>query len=86
MTRMEATRQFLMPALAQPRLKAHGKNVQGTFSAFEYIPSRYSLADELASKERVASETVRLTVGSVFLLCFLIICPYTSNKTTHSML
>lgn len=63
--RMEATKQFLMPALTtQPRLKGQGGNLQGTFSSFEYIPSRFSLADELASKERVASETVRLTVST----------------------
>lgn len=35
----------------------------GLFTEFEYIPSRYSLADELATKERLESEAKRLAVG-----------------------
>ena len=36
--------------------------LQDLFSAFEYIPSRLSLADELASKQRVQSEAKRMAV------------------------
>lgn len=62
--RMDAAHAYLMPALtSQPRIKGAGPDSTGLFSNFEYIPSKYSLADELASKDRVARETVRLTVG-----------------------
>ncbi|GLI59434.1 hypothetical protein VaNZ11_001318 [Volvox africanus] len=63
--RQEACRAFLMPGLlgSQLRLKSNPVNQQGLFTAFEYIPSRYSLAAELASKERVANEATRLTIG-----------------------
>ncbi|EFJ48851.1 hypothetical protein VOLCADRAFT_117472, partial [Volvox carteri f. nagariensis] len=63
--RQEACRTFLMPGLlgSQLRLKSNPDNQQGLFTAFEYIPSRYSLAAELASKERVANEATRLTIG-----------------------
>ncbi|KAG2498356.1 hypothetical protein HYH03_003615 [Edaphochlamys debaryana] len=63
--RQEAARTFLMPGLlgTQMRLKSNPENAQGLFSTFEYIPSRYSLAQELASKERVAAEATRLVIG-----------------------
>lgn len=61
--RMDATRRFLMPALAQPLIRSKPDNQQDLFSTFEYIPSRYSLADELASKERVESEAKRMAVS-----------------------
>ncbi|GLC42554.1 hypothetical protein PLESTB_001113200 [Pleodorina starrii] len=63
--RQEACRTFLLPGLvgSQLRLKSYPANQQGLFTAFEYIPSRYSLAAELASKERVASEATRLAIG-----------------------
>ncbi|KXZ48626.1 hypothetical protein GPECTOR_26g529 [Gonium pectorale] len=63
--RQEAVRTFLLPGTlgSQLRLKSNPENQQGLFAPFEYIPSRYSLAAELASKERVANETTRLAVG-----------------------
>ncbi|GFR41901.1 hypothetical protein Agub_g2691 [Astrephomene gubernaculifera] len=63
--RQEAARTFLLPGQlgSQLRLRSGPPNQQGLFTAFEYIPSRYSLAAELASKERVASEATRLTIG-----------------------
>lgn len=61
--RMAATRRFLMPALSQPLIRSKPSNQQDLFSTFDYIPSRFSLADELASKERVESEAKRMAVG-----------------------
>ncbi len=61
--RMEITRKFLMPALGQPLLRSRPDNQQNLFSVFEYIPSRLSLADELASKQRVESEAKRMAVS-----------------------
>ena len=39
------------------------------FSTFEYIPSRYSLADEIKTKERLESEAKRLDVGGRDFIC-----------------
>mmetsp|Transcript_24206 Transcript_24206/g.52899 ORF Transcript_24206/g.52899 Transcript_24206/m.52899 type:complete len:391 (+) Transcript_24206:390-1562(+) len=61
--RMEAARRFLSPVLGAPKLQSNPPNQQGLFQTFEYIPSRYSLADELASKERVESEAKRMAIG-----------------------
>jgi hypothetical protein len=35
---------------------------QGLFSTFEYQPTQFNIADELASKQRVESEAKRLAV------------------------
>jgi len=35
----------------------------GLFEQFEYIPSRYSLADEIMMKDRLEDEAVTLSVG-----------------------
>mmetsp|Transcript_20823 Transcript_20823/g.58033 ORF Transcript_20823/g.58033 Transcript_20823/m.58033 type:complete len:390 (-) Transcript_20823:78-1247(-) len=61
--RMEATRQFLLPALSGPLLNSKSPNSQGLFQAFEYIPSRFDLAREAESKARVESEAKRMAVG-----------------------
>ncbi|KAG2454942.1 hypothetical protein HYH02_000770 [Chlamydomonas schloesseri] len=63
--RQDATRTFLLPGLlgTQLRHRNNPDNQQGLFSTFEYIPSKYSLAAEIAAKERVASEATRLAVG-----------------------
>lgn len=54
-------------------LGAAGKKVvginTGCFSEYDYMPSRYSLADELASKERVEHETQRLEIGGKDFVC-----------------
>ena len=63
--RAEATRRFLLPAGSGPVLKSRDDNQQGLFEAFEYMPSRYSLADELESKERVEVEAKRMAVRCV---------------------
>lgn len=42
---------------------------RGLFAEFEYIPSRYGLADELATKERLESEAKRLAVGGKDFVC-----------------
>lgn len=60
--RMDATRRFLMPALSQTR-KDQPTNPLGLFSTFEYIPSEYSLADELLSKQKHEGEKKRLEIG-----------------------
>ncbi|GAX73359.1 hypothetical protein CEUSTIGMA_g812.t1 [Chlamydomonas eustigma] len=62
--RMEATRRFLMPALGQPLIRSKPDNQQDLFSVFEFMPSRFSLADELASKQRVESEAKRMVIGN----------------------
>eukprot|EP00201_Polytomella_parva_P024620 CAMPEP_0175045848 /NCGR_PEP_ID=MMETSP0052_2-20121109/4683_1 /TAXON_ID=51329 ORGANISM="Polytomella parva, Strain SAG 63-3" /NCGR_SAMPLE_ID=MMETSP0052_2 /ASSEMBLY_ACC=CAM_ASM_000194 /LENGTH=389 /DNA_ID=CAMNT_0016309489 /DNA_START=156 /DNA_END=1325 /DNA_ORIENTATION=- len=54
--RMKAAKDFLRPW--QP-----GEQTKKLFTSFEYIPSRFSLADEIASNERVTSEAIRLTIG-----------------------
>ncbi|KAG2440186.1 hypothetical protein HXX76_004299 [Chlamydomonas incerta] len=63
--RQDATRTFLLPGLlgTQLRHRNNPENQQGLFSTFEYIPSKYSLAADIAAKERVAAEATRLTVG-----------------------
>ncbi|KAG1667737.1 hypothetical protein FOA52_016176 [Chlamydomonas sp. UWO 241] len=63
--RMTAAHQFLMPGLGQPVIKGRrADQVPGDlFSTFEYMPSRYSLADELASKARVEGEAKRMAIG-----------------------
>lgn len=64
LARMEAARRFLMPSLEERQGEVGPRsNQQGLFQVFEYLPSRYSLADELASKERVESEAKRMTIG-----------------------
>ncbi|KAF5830403.1 hypothetical protein DUNSADRAFT_14647 [Dunaliella salina] len=61
--RMEATRQFLLPALSGPLLNSKPPNSQGLFQAFEYIPSRIDLAREADSRARVESEAKRMAIG-----------------------
>eukprot|EP00198_Chlamydomonas_reinhardtii_P008216 XP_001697553.1 predicted protein [Chlamydomonas reinhardtii] len=63
--RQDATRTFLLPGLlgTQLRHRNNPENQQGLFSTFEYIPSKYSLAADIAAKERVAAEATRLAVG-----------------------
>jgi hypothetical protein len=48
--------------------KVLGMNT-GTFSDYDYMPSRYSLADELASKERVEMESKRQEIGGKDFIC-----------------
>lgn len=49
------------PPAAKPAVPVFRK--RDTFSEFEYIPSRYSLAAEAAAKERLESEAKRLAVA-----------------------
>eukprot|EP00798_Chlamydomonas_sp_ICE-L_P026089 gene26089-11797_t len=53
--RMEAARRFLSPLQSGPLIKGAQDNQQGLFQAFEYMPSRFGLADELESKEFIPS-------------------------------
>jgi len=41
----------------------------GVFSTFDYVPSRYSLADELKTKERLEGEAKRLDIGGRDFVC-----------------
>ena len=54
---------------------------------FEYIPSRFSLADELASKQRVESEAKRMavSVGPWRRPFSLVLKECLSKKIAHSM-
>eukprot|EP00955_Chlamydomonas_euryale_P078663 363192-Chlamydomonas_euryale.AAC.6 len=61
--RQEAARTFLMPGLGSPLVSGRAPNGLKQFSTFEYIPSRYSLADELAARARVESEAKRMVVS-----------------------
>ena len=49
--------------------KAGGKARNGLFSTFDYVPSRYSLADELKTKERLENEAKRLEIGGRDFVC-----------------
>ncbi|MEW5298990.1 MAG: hypothetical protein WDW36_002051 [Sanguina aurantia] len=62
--RMEAAHTFLMPALERPGpVCTRPANEQHLFSTFEYLPSPYMLEHQALSRERVGSESLRLTVG-----------------------
>lgn len=50
-------------ARGSPKKKAPARTANGLFHEFNYLPSRYSLADELATQERLESEAKRLEVG-----------------------
>jgi hypothetical protein len=62
--RQDQARQFLMPRPYQPLVRKDPANQLGLFSTFEYIPSRYSLADELAARDKVESEAKRMAVST----------------------
>lgn len=65
---MEAAHTFLMPALEKPApVCTRPANEQHLFSTFKYIPSPYMLEDQMLSRERVGSESLRLTVGGPIL-------------------
>ncbi len=46
-----------------------GKAKNGLFSTFDYVPSRYSLADELKTKQRLEDEAKRLEIGGRDFVC-----------------
>eukprot|EP00854_Cymbomonas_tetramitiformis_P008355 gene8355-9931_t len=56
----------IMDQARQPNAPPAGKatSAHGLFQEFEYIPSRHSLADEIASQERLYNEQKRLEVGA----------------------
>jgi hypothetical protein len=60
--RLEAAKQLLLSSIGTSHTAGPRPNAQGLFAAFEYSPSRYSLADELAATERVESEAKRMAV------------------------
>lgn len=68
---MESVRKPFVPQLPTGSAsipKAINKN--GLFQEFEYLPSRYSLADELATTERLESEAARMQIsGTNFAPC-----------------
>lgn len=56
-------------ALNQAGKKAATSYTRNLFQEFEYVPSRYSLADELRSKSRVEKERKRLDIGGKDFVC-----------------
>mgnify|MGYP000074998994 CR=1 FL=1 len=65
--KIDANRRSLDAASVSKRNQGPGGG--GVFSTFEYIPSRYSLADEIKTKERLESEAKRLDVGGRDFIC-----------------
>jgi hypothetical protein len=47
----------------------NGGTKNGMFSTFDYVPSRYSLADELKTKQRLEDEAKRLEIGGRDFVC-----------------
>ncbi len=64
-TKMNANRRTVANADAHAANAARNTTLarDGVFSTFDYIPSRYSLADELKTKDRLESEAKMLDVG-----------------------
>jgi hypothetical protein len=63
-SQIESNLRMSMRDPAQANVSKHG-----LFQEFSYIPSRYSLADEARSRERLLSEAKRLEVGGRDFVC-----------------
>jgi len=61
---MEAARKPFRPQMPTGNATVpRATNKNGLFHEYEYLPSRYSLADELAARERLESEEARMRVA-----------------------
>ena len=67
--KVDANRRSVVLAPDDSTDKAGGKTRNGLFSTFDYVPSRYSLADELKTKERLENEAKRLEIGGRDFVC-----------------
>ena len=56
-------------SIVQPLEERKKATKNGVFSTFDYVPSRYSLADELKTKERLEGEAKRLEIGGRDFVC-----------------
>ena len=67
--KVDSNRRSVVLAPEESTDKASGKTKNGLFSTFDYVPSRYSLADELKTKERLENEAKRLEIGGRDFVC-----------------